>query len=201
MTDEGDAWRDWLAVGQLVNGWMYRDLGRWNDLLALFHTDAMIEVVWFEGLFTDFVEGSKKMGASDIRSKHFIGNPLMTFNGSRAIAETNAMIVGDNPKMRLGYTSHNRFYDWIERRDGEWKILKRQSIYDMCGFNFPLGFVDIEAGKVDHHPHEYAALAYVVEASGFPIKRVFPTKNSSQETNIRSAGEAWLASDEAAAPG
>ena len=195
MTSDG-AWQDRAAIAQLVNLWMYRDLGRWDELLDLFHPDATIEVAWFEGRFVDFVEGSKKMGSSDIRSKHFIGNPLVTFNGSRAIAETNAMIVGDNPKMRLGYTSHNRFYDWVERREGRWKILKRQSIYDMCGFNYPCGIVDVDRGKVDGYPSEYSALAYVVEASGFPIKRVFPIRNSDQEAGIRSAGEAWLAAAE-----
>ena len=192
-------WRDRAEIAQLINGWMFRDLGRWDDLLALFHPDATIEVTWFEGRFTDFVEASKTMGGSDIRSKHFIGNPLLTLSGPRAIAETNAMIVGDNPKMRLGYTSHNRFYDRIERRGGAWKILKRQSIYDMCAFEFPSGIVDVDRGKLDLHPPEYAALAYVVEASGFPIKRVFATRNSSQEADMRTAGEDWLAAGEAPA--
>lgn len=103
-----------------------------------FHPDGTIEITWFEGLASDFVEGSIRMGASDVRTKHLIGTPVVTFNANatRAIVETNAMIIAEHVKLNLGCIGHNRFYDMAEKRDGVWKLFHRQSIYDMASFTF-----------------------------------------------------------------
>lgn len=60
-----------------------------------------------------------------MRTKHLIGTPVVTFNAeaTRAIVETNAMIIGENVKLNLGCIGHNRFYDMAEKRDGVWKLL------------------------------------------------------------------------------
>lgn len=50
------------------------------------------------GLASDFVDGSMRMGASDARTKHLIGTPVVTFNAdaTRAIVETNAKDTHEN---------------------------------------------------------------------------------------------------------
>lgn len=185
--------QDRQDIADLMTGWIHRDLAEWDQLLELFHDDGMIEVTWFEGLFSQFVEGSKKMGGSDFATKHLIASPVITFNANRAIVETNAIIIGENTKLGLGCNGHNRFYDLVEKRDGVWRIVKRQSIYDMGNFTFPAGMVDIDKGVVAKYPREYAALAYLLEKSGFPVKRVFATKFSSLEKEMKTAGNQWLA--------
>ena len=185
--------QDRQDIADLMTGWIYRDLAEWDQLLELFHDDGVIEVTWFEGLFSQFVEGSKKMGGSDFATKHLIASPVITFNGNRAIVETNAIIIGENTKLGLGCNGHNRFYDLVEKRDGVWRIVKRQSIYDMGNFTFPAGVVEIDQDVVAKYPREYAALAYLLEKSGFPVKRVFATKFSSQEIEMKAAGNQWLA--------
>jgi len=185
--------QDRQDIADLMTGWIHRDLAEWNQLLELFHDDGVIEVTWFEGLFSQFVEGSKKMGGSDFATKHLIASPAVTFNGNRAIVETNAIIIGENTKLGLGCNGHNRFYDLVEKRDDVWRIVKRQSIYDMGNFTFPTGVVEIDKSVVAKYPREYAALAYLLEKSGFPVKRVFATKFSSQEQEMKAAGNQWLA--------
>lgn len=64
---------DRQQITDLLTGWMHRDLGEWDQLRGLFHPDGTIEITWFEGLASDFVDGSMRMGASDIRTKHLIG--------------------------------------------------------------------------------------------------------------------------------
>lgn len=81
---------DRLQITDLLTGWMHRDLGEWDQLRNLFHPDGTIEITWFEGLASDFVDGSMRMGASDVRTKHLIGTPVVTFN-----AETTRAIVGN----------------------------------------------------------------------------------------------------------
>lgn len=185
--------QDRQDIADLMTGWIHRDLAEWDQLLELFHADGIIEVTWFEGLFSEFVKGSQKMGNSGFSTKHMIGSPIITFNGDRAIAETNAIIIGENASLGLGCNGHNRFYDLIEKRDGVWRIVKRQSVYDMGNFTFPVGVVDIDPATVAKYPREYAALAYLLEKSGFPVKRVFATKFSQQEHEMKAKGQQWLA--------
>lgn len=184
---------DRLQITDLITGWIHRDLGQWEQLRTLFHPDGTIEVTWFEGLFSDFIDGSMRMGASDLKTKHLIGTPVVTFNGGKAIVETNAMIVGENVKLDLGCSVHNRFYDLAERRNGVWKLFRRQSVYDMGTFTFPQGLVEIDKTVVAKYPREYAALAYVLEKSGFPVKRVFATRGSVLEQTMKADAQRWLA--------
>ncbi len=184
---------DRLSIADLMTGWIHRDLAEWDKLRELFHPDGTIEVTWFEGLARDFVDGSMRMGKSDIRTKHFVASPVVAFNGSKAIVETNAVIVGENASLNLGCSAHNRFYDQVEKRNDAWKILKRQSIYDFGYFNFPQGIVEIDQSIVRKYPREYAPLAYLLEKSGFPVKRVFATKGSDLERTMKANGQAWLA--------
>ncbi|PXW34609.1 SnoaL-like protein [Klebsiella oxytoca] len=185
---------DRLQITDLLTGWMHRDLGEWDQLRNLFHPDGTIEITWFEGLASDFVDGSMRMGTSDVRTKHLIGTPVVTFNAeaTRAIVETNAMIIGENIKLHLGCIGHNRFYDMAEKRDGVWKLFHRQSIYDMASFTFPLGVVGIDQSTVEKYPREYAALAYLLEKSGFPVQRVFATRGSILEQQMKAGGKRWL---------
>ena len=185
---------DRLQITDLMTGWIHRDLGQWDALRELFHPDGTIEVTWFEGLASEFIDGSMKMGASDARTKHLIGTPVVTFNqtATKAIVETNAMIIGENVTLDVGCVGHNRFYDLVEKREGIWKLLHRQSIYDMATFTFPMGPVEIDSVVVAKYPREYAALAYMLEKSGFPVKRIFATRGSELEKDMKAAGTAWL---------
>jgi hypothetical protein len=183
---------DRLAIADLMTGWIHRDLAQWDKLRELFHPDGTIEVTWFEGLASAFIDSSMRMGASDLRTKHFIASPVIEFNGTKAIVETNAIIVAQNMRLGLGCSSHNRFYDMVEKRDGNWKIVRRQSVYDMGSFTLPCGLVEIEPNLLERYPCEYAPLAYLLEKSGFPVKRVFATKDSELEKAMKAIGQAWL---------
>ncbi|MDI5963384.1 nuclear transport factor 2 family protein [Streptantibioticus silvisoli] len=183
---------DRAAIADLMTGWMHRDLSEWDQLRALFHPGATIAITWFDGSAADFVEGSARMGASDLRSKHVITSPSITFNGDRALVQTNAMIIAENTALELGATAHNRFLDQVEKRDGVWRISRRDSSYDMSCFTFLTKVQEIDEKEVRRFPREYAALAYLLEKSGFPIVREFPTRDSALEAGIKAAGTAWL---------
>jgi hypothetical protein len=184
---------DRQSIADLMTGWIHRDLAEWDQLRELFHPDGTIEISWFEGLASDFVDGSMRMGESDLRTKHFIGAPVVALNGPKATVETNAVVVGENARLDLGCSTHARFYDQVEKRNDVWKIVKRQGIYDFSYFNFPDGMVEIDRALVKKYPREYASLGYLLEKSGFPVKRVFATKGSNLEKTMKADGRAWLA--------
>lgn len=183
---------DRVAITDLMVGWVHRDQAEWDQLRELFHPEATIEVTWFEGPAGDFIDGSMKMGASDLRSKHLVSPPTITFRGDRALTITNAMIVVENAKIDLAATAHSRLLDRVEKRDGVWRLVSRQCIYDTCHFNFLGNAEGIDAQIVRRYPREYAALGYLLEKSGFPVTRVFPTKGSELEIQMKAAGTAWL---------
>ncbi|WP_172731295.1 nuclear transport factor 2 family protein [Pluralibacter gergoviae] len=187
---------DKVAIGELINGWIYRDTGQWDKLAAIFAPDATIEVTWFEGKASEFIAASRKMGASAISSKHFIGAPVITFSadGSRAVTETNAMIIAMNESIRLGATVHNRFLDSLQKVNGEWKICQRQVVYDCGSFDFPAGIVDIDPHVVGQFPLAYAPLGYLLHSGGYAVQRLFATRNSPLEADIRRSNAAWLES-------
>lgn len=189
-----DQHNDRQQLNDLINGWMHRDLGEWAQLRDLFHPDGTIEITWFEGLGSDFVEGSMRMGASDLRTKHLIATPAVTFNatGNKAILETNAIIIAENVKLNIGCECHNRFYDLAEKRDGVWRLFHRQSVYDMGTFTFPMGPVAIDQSIVAKYPREYAVLAYLLEQSGFPLGRIFATRGSELEAAMKAEAKCWL---------
>jgi hypothetical protein len=183
-------------IAALMTGWIHRDLGAWDSLRALFHPDAWLSLSWFSGTATDFVDASARMGESEFRTKHVIAAPTIGFSasGDRAVSETNAMVIGENRRLGLGSVTHNRFIDRVERRSGRWGIVHRTSSYDFSSFTFPLGpSVPIDREAVARFPIEYAALAYLLEASGFPVRHGFSVRGSDQERDIRTAAARWLA--------
>ena len=156
--------------------------------------DGVIKIAWFQGLASEFIDASARMGKeSDLRAKHVISSPLTLFNGDRAVVETNVLLVSQNPTLKLGALGHSRFFDRVERRDGAWRIVHRQSIYDMASFMFPAGPVEIDDEAVARHPLEYSAIAYMLEKSGFSVNGTFATKGSDVESAARTAAETWLA--------
>jgi hypothetical protein len=189
--------QDRQDIADLMTGWIYRDIGDWDQLRALFHPDARIEVTWFEGLATEFVDASIRMGASDLHTKHLISAPVVSFSpdATRAVSETNAVILAENVSLGLGSATYNRLIDRLARRDGVWRILDRQAVYDLSSFTFPAEDVDIDRQALARYPREYAALAYLLDASGYPVQRRFATRGSELERGIRQSAIDWLGRD------
>jgi len=187
---------DVQAIADLMTGWIHRDLGEWDRLRDLFTPGARIEVTWFAGPASDFVDASTRMGASDLRTKHLIASPVIRFapGRDRAWTETNAIIVVESRAARIGAQAHMRLIDRVERRGGRWRIADRRAVYDFASFTFPVGPVDVDPGPLDAHPVEYAALAHLLELGGFPVRGRFPTRGSDAEREIKAAAEAWLRS-------
>lgn len=183
---------DRTAIIDLMTGWIHRDLGEWDELRDLFHPDATIAISWHDGLASDFIDGSARMGDSDLRTKHLLTNPSIRFHGDRSLVETNAMLVADNASLNLGCTAHARFWDRVDKRDGVWRIARREGSYDMSFLSYPRDRTDIDEEAMDRYPREYAALAYLLEKSGFPVLRELPTRGSELEAEMKAAGRVWL---------
>jgi SnoaL-like domain len=194
MRKEKTDMADRHAIADLMTGWMHRDLGEWDLLRDLFAPDAHIEITWFSGAATDFVDGSTRMGATDIKTKHLIAAPVIQFSddGTRAVSETNAIVIAESGSERLGAQAHSRFIDQLEKEGDAWRIADRRAVYDFASFTFPVGIVDIDRDLVEAHPAEYSALAYILTKGGFPVEGTYPTRGSDAEHQLKNAAAAWL---------
>jgi hypothetical protein len=90
MTDTSDKY----ACAELIQSWgLYRDQGKWKELLATFVPEGEIAVSWFSGRFPEFVDRCRRSFEAGQRSKHQIFPSIARVNGERALAETNVTIL------------------------------------------------------------------------------------------------------------
>jgi hypothetical protein len=127
---------DEYAVRSVRQRWAFaRDHGEWETMRACFHPDATVRVLWYSGPVAGFLDETIKSFAEREPgggSKHWFGNSRVWVKGDRALLETDAQVLGRN---RTGgylfdFTLFIRLYDRIERRQGEWRILRMDAIYD-----------------------------------------------------------------------
>lgn len=194
---------DEQEIRRLRERWAFgRDYGDWDEIAACFHPGATISISWYEGDIAGFIEGSRKLNAKrapDERGKHWLGGARYWIEGDRAVAETDAMILG---RVRLdGHlfdtTTWARFYDLVERRDGDWKIVQWKMIYDADRMDA------VEPGKVPASFHENidlspypaacAHLCYRLAKSGQSVGGNIVSRGSEAEAACKDEGRRWLA--------
>jgi hypothetical protein len=124
---------DKYECAELIQSWgLYRDQGKWPELLATFVPEGQIAISWFSGSFAEFVDRCRKSFVARQRSKHHIFPSIVRVAGTRAVAETN-IVIHVRQKIDgvlVDMTSHARFLDRLERRGGRWAIVERTAIYE-----------------------------------------------------------------------
>jgi len=113
---------DKSACAELIQAWaIYRDQGKWPQLLATFVPEGEIAVSWFSGGFREFVDRCRQSFEAGQRSKHHIFPSVVRVARDRALAETSIVIlvrqkIGD---VLTDITAHARFLDRLERPAAE----------------------------------------------------------------------------------
>ena len=191
---------DRLDCMDLIQAWgLYRDQGRWPELLDTFHANGTIAVTWFKGPFADFVEASKRAAANaKSLSKHLIGSPFVTLQGDRAIAETSVSILGRATLegVLVDNISYGRFLDRVERRSGRWRIAERVAIYEKDrldpvvpgeAFNRFMANTDFSP-----YPEAYRYLAHRLVSSGRTLASPIVVNASAEAAALYDRYRAWL---------
>jgi hypothetical protein len=121
-------------IAALINDWgFFRDQGRFDELLELFHEDGHISISWIDAPYADFVAVSKLAALRAALSvKHQLGVPRIQVQDERALSEVNVTILVRSQLrgVDVDTTSYCRFLDQLERRAGRWRILRRTGIYE-----------------------------------------------------------------------
>jgi hypothetical protein len=194
---------DEYAVKSLRQRWAFaRDHGEWDTMRACFHPDATVRVLWYQGPATGFLErtiANFAERAPSESSKHWFGNQRAWVKGDRALLESDAMVLGRHQLDGhfFDFTLYIRLYDRIERRAGEWRILKMDAIYDkdrldpVLAGTIPPGFfngVDLAGPGA-----AVALMRWRLAKRGGKIPDDLPLGGSESERRLRAENEAWLA--------
>jgi hypothetical protein len=191
------------AVRNVRQQWAFaRDHGEWETMRACFHPDATVRVLWYSGPVAGFLDETIESGTGrrlGEGTKHWLGNSRVWVKGDRALLETDAMVLGRNRFQGhlVDFTLYIRFYDQLERRQGTWRILRMDAIYDrdrldpVIPGSVPAGFFE----GVDM-TGPFAAIGLIrwrTEKRGGKVPDDLPIGGTETEKKLRAANEAWLA--------
>lgn len=190
---------DKYACAEVIQSWgLFRDQGKWPELLQTFAPEGEIAVSWFSGSFREFVERCRQSFDAGQRSKHHIFPSLVRVAGDRALGETNIVIlvrqkIGD---VLADMTSYARFLDRLERRSGSWLVLERTAIYERDRLDpvEPSEAFDklLETADLSVYPEAYRYMAARLTAAGRALAPVVHRDGSPHTAQLYARYDGWL---------
>lgn len=199
------SWEDRQACGDVIMRWgLYRDQGRWDELLGTFHPGALIHISWFTGPATDFVAESRKTfdpTRTRMVLKHLIWPSTVEVKDDRAVAETSAAIVvrARFDDFYVDNTSYARFHDRMAKSDGVWRIVERTGIYEFDRYDA----VDspeklaayLRADDFSTVPAAYRYIGHRIRQMGRTLAPNVHVDGSEETEKLYATGRAWLEGD------
>jgi hypothetical protein len=99
-----------------------------------FHPGSLHRHGGFEGTSADFTALAMKIIGAAKRTKHLLTNVLIELNGEQALSESHYFAyhrqVDPKSGLELDYFTGGRYLDELQRRAGEWKIVRRLGLID-----------------------------------------------------------------------
>jgi hypothetical protein len=196
MTDAEQ--RDRLAIRDLVENWaLWRDAGDWERFRTVWHDDGWMSATWFQAPAEDFIRVSAEGWDKGVSILHFLGGTTIDLAGNRAIAQTK-MTISQRAKVHdvlCDVVCTGRFYDFIERRNGKWGVVRRQPIYEKDRLDpiDPAAKLVLDQDRLAKLPEGYRHLAYMQEEIGFKVKMDMPQLKGDIVKALYAKGRDWLA--------
>jgi hypothetical protein len=131
--------------------------------------------------------------------KHWLGNMRTDIAGTRAVLETDVMILIREyiDGSLFDYTSYARFYDLFEKRDGTWRIREWSCIYDKDRLDPVVPSWDESSAYapvlLEGPDSGFAFMKLRQGKRGRTIPDTVVIRDSEAERNLRRRGRDWLA--------
>jgi hypothetical protein len=200
-----DMQADRLAIRDLVENWaVWRDAGDWERFATVWHDDGWMMATWFQGPAADFIKVSREGFEKGVNILHFLGGTAIDIAGDRAIAQTK-MTINQRAAVHdvlCDVVCTGRFYDFIEKHDGAWKIVLRQPIYEKDRLDVidPGASLSLDPDVLARFPEGYRHLAYLQDGLGFKVKTNMPGLKGPVVQDLYARGVRWLAGEALPAP-
>ena len=104
----------------------------WERFATVWHSDGWMTATWFQGPAKDFVEVSRTGIEAGANILHQLGGWTCDVVETRAISQAK-MTIHQRARVdgvECDVVCWGRFYDFFEKRDGRWAIVRRQPIYE-----------------------------------------------------------------------
>lgn len=193
-----DTQADRLAIAEVVQNWaIWRDAGDWERFRTVWHDDGWMSATWLQGPAATFIEASRAGFERGVSILHFLGGTSVDLAGARAIAQTKMTINqrADVDGVACDVVCTGRFYDFIVRHEGAWKLLHRQPIYEKDRID-PVdssAALKLDADLLATFPEGYRHLAYIQTRIGYQVKMDMPMLKGPQVQALYERGQRWLA--------
>ena len=190
-------------IDQVLSAWAFaRDCGDWDILSNCYQPDAEMNISWFSGAASDFVERSKGMLADfkpGEHGKHQIGRGRIRVNGNRATSECHVellrRVIGD--PFDFDAITWGRFLDLFEKReDGVWRIQRRTMVYEKDRLD-PVNPADVQDGFFENmdlsaYPPACQILCFRLGLVGRAPMDNIVQAGSDAEAQLKQEAEEWL---------
>ena len=196
---------DKLAIIETVQNWaLWRDAGDWERFRGVWHEECWMSATWFQGPAEKFIEVSRAGFDRGVSILHFLGGTCVDLEGERAIAQTK-MTISQRAAVDgvlVDVVCTGRFYDFFAKRAGEWRIVRRQPIYEKDRMDpvDPAARLSLDAALLARFPEGYRHLAYLQTRIGYTIKLDLPQLRGPVVEALYAHGRAWLAGAPSAFP-
>ncbi|NCY26082.1 MAG: nuclear transport factor 2 family protein [Alphaproteobacteria bacterium] len=188
---------DALAIRQLIENWaVWRDGGDWARFATCWHPQGRMMATWKQGTAAEFIEASIAGWNRGVSILHFLGGHSSEIVGERAISQTK-MTISQRAEVHgvmVDVVCTGRFYDFVERHEGAWKVLLRQPIYEKDRMDplAPDAKLALDAALLAQFPEGYRHLAYLQTSIGYAVKRDMPGLKGPEVEQLYADGRAWL---------
>lgn len=187
-----------LLIRRTLEQWaVWRDAGDWERFATVWHPEGVMMATWFQGPFADFIRVTKEGWEKGVSILHFLGGSAIQVEGERAIAQTKMTISQRGPVdgVQCDVVCTGRFYDFMVKHDGQWKVLLRQPIYEKDRIDplDPAATLEIDAKALAAFPQGYRHLAYIQTRIGYTVKMDMPMLTGKAVDALYRRGDSWLA--------
>jgi hypothetical protein len=188
---------DALAIRQLIENWaVWRDGGDWARFATCWHPEGRMMATWKQGTAAEFIEASIAGWNRGVSILHFLGGHSSEIVGERAISQTK-MTISQRAEVHgvmVDVVCTGRFYDFVERHEGAWKVLLRQPIYEKDRMDplAPDAKLSLDGALLVQFPEGYRHLAYLQTSIGYAVKRDMPGLKGPEVEQLYADGRAWL---------
>ncbi len=193
--------QDRLAIRELIDNWVvWSDSGDWERFATVWHDDGWMTATWFQGPAADFIAARKAGFERGVSIIHFLGGTSCEVAGDRAIAQTK-MTINQRAAVdgiAVDAVCTGRFYDFLEKRDGRWAIVRRQPIYEKDRLDpvDPDAKLELDQELLTRFPEGYRHLGYLQTRAGFKVKLGLPGVRGPEVEKLYAEGRDWLAGSE-----
>jgi len=189
---------DAVAIRECVENWVvWRDAGDWDRFATVWHADGWMTATWFQGPATEFIRVSKEGFERGVNILHALNGWSCDIADTRAISQVKMNIFQRAPLegVIVDVICWGRFYDFFEKRDGKWAIVRRQPIYEKDRLDpvDPSASLTLDAAVLATFPEGYRHLGYLQQKNGFKVKMGLPGLRGAEIEKVYSEGKAWLA--------